>query len=344
MALKLATEFLMPGGIPAPNSTIKSCVGTFVTKVFRSKDYNKLMWVFNQLFTKVEATKPPASRYPPQTTPLTTRNVSAEIFVVCRGFKAPQKLDPKFLDPRSVFEELPDPTPNAEAKVFHPEKRKRQREGYEDGDYTFYKEVSAASFVESQDPIQLLSSTSRITWTDETSRKLRFKELTTKDIGASSEDLKVLGKKEFRSLLKWRLSMREDLGLSSKKEEPSTEVAKETVTITEDDQIDAEMARLAAQDTATKKKERRKLNERKQREISRMQMGMLTPHELGMEQDAMDSDEIFGLKRAEQKGAMQGLLSGAVPENSSEEEDDENLEGSDDDEDADELEAQLDTM
>ena len=138
--------------------------------------------------------------------------------------------------------------------------------------------------------------------------------------------------------------MREDLGLSSKKDEPITEAAKETFTITEDDQIDAEMARLAALDTATKKKERRKLNERKQREISRMQMGMLTPHELGMEQDAMDSDEIFGLKKAEQKGAMQGLLSGAVPEDSSEEEDDENLEDIDDDEDADELEAQLDTM
>jgi len=275
---------------------------------------------------------------------LTTRNVSAEIFVVCRGFKAPQKLDPKFLDPRSVFEELPDPTPNAEAKVFHPEKRKRQREGYEDGDYTFYKEVSAASFVESQDPIQLLSSTSRITWSDEASRKLRFKELTTKDIVACSEDLKVLGKKEFRSLLKWRLSMREDLGLSAKKEEP-TESSKETVTISEDDQIDAEMARFAAQDMATKKKERRKLNERKQKEISRMQMGMLTPHELGMEQDTMDSDEIFGLKKAEEKGAMHGLLSGAVPDESSEEEDDEHLEDSgDEDEDVDELEAQLDTM
>ena len=274
------------------------------------------------------------------------RNVSAEIFVVCRGFKAPQKLDPKFLDPRSVFEELPDPTPNAEAKVFHPEKRKRQREGYEDGDYTFYKEASAISFIESPDPIQLLSSTSRITWSDDASRKLRFKELTTKDIVMCTDDLKVLGKKEFRSLLKWRLSMRDDLGLSAKKDEP-TEEPKETVTITEDEQIEAEMSRLAAQDLATKKKERRKLNERKQKEITRMQLGMLTPHELGMEQDAMDSDEIFGLKRAEEKGAMPGLLSGAVPEDSSDEDDeeDEYIESNDaDDDNVDELEAQLDTM
>ncbi len=199
------------------------------------------------------------------------------------------------------------------------------------------------NFVTTQDPIQMLSTTSKITWSDEESRKLRVKELTTKEIVACCEDLKVLGKKDFRNLLKWRLAIRGDLGFSAKpdnEEEPT-----ETVTITEDDQIDADMARMLAQDAASKKRERRKLNERKQKEVVRMQLGMLTPHELGMEQDAMGEDEIFGLKQTQRNGVLSDVLTGAVPEVDENEESEMDFEENDGNEDdVDNLEAQLDNM
>ena len=87
-AMRLATETLRRGG-------------TFITKVFRSKDYNALMYVANQLFSKVESNKPQSSR-----------NTSAEIFMVCQGFKAPDYIDPKLLDPKYALEEVEEDNGN----------------------------------------------------------------------------------------------------------------------------------------------------------------------------------------------------------------------------------------
>ena len=78
-ALKLATEVLRPNG-------------TFISKLFRSNDYNTVIWLFNKFFDEVQAVKPKASRFQ-----------SAEIFVVCQGFKAPKYVDSRLFEIDYLF-------------------------------------------------------------------------------------------------------------------------------------------------------------------------------------------------------------------------------------------------
>ncbi|KAI1414538.1 AdoMet-dependent rRNA methyltransferase spb-1 [Hypoxylon sp. FL1857] len=296
-SMKLATEFLVEGG-------------TFVTKVFRSKEYNKLLWVFNQLFTKVESTKPPSSR-----------NVSAEIFVVCRGYKAPKHLDPKFLDPRAVFAELAEQAPNNEAKVFKPEIKKRKRGGYEEGDYTQFKEIPASQFIETTDPIAILGSYNKLSFEQPRNGDVALAALdkmpdTTEEVRICCADLKVLGRREFKLLLKWRLKAREAFGLPTKKTsgpaEPEEEVA-EVESMDEELRIQEELQALKDKDNAKKKRERRKENEKKQKEIIRMQLHMVAPMDIGMEQDGpAGHDSMFALKPIDKHGAVNKIAKGKM--------------------------------
>lgn len=138
----------MASDILAPN-------GTFVTKVFRSKDYSALIFALKQLFKKVEATKPAASR-----------NASAEIFVVCLGYKAPSKIDPRIFDAKYIFCDLED-KPRIEgpdALLRAKDKQRRFREGYEDGISTTHKELLAHDFIISDNPVELLGNFTTISF------------------------------------------------------------------------------------------------------------------------------------------------------------------------------------
>lgn len=271
-ALKLACDLLSEGGI-------------FVTKVFRSKDYNALLWIFNQLFTKVSATKPPASR-----------SVSAEIFVVCQGFKAPKRLDPKLLDPRFAFAELLKPSTNDEEKVFNPEKKKRKREGYEEGDYIQFKDRLASEFVQSSDPIAILGSASRLSFqpaeNDQTALAAitRLPE-TTPEVLECCSDLKVLGRKEFRLLLRWRMRAREVLGLSINRKVSGQSAAvneiAEIVPMDDELHLQEELQLLDERESKRKKRERRRNNEKRQKEIRRLQLRMTNSSDIGLDQEGL---------------------------------------------------------
>ena len=260
-ALKLAVENLTAGG-------------TFVTKIFRSRDYNNLMWVFQQLFEKVEATKPPASR-----------NVSAEIFVVCKGFKAPKKLDPRLLDPKEVFEELGggnESKQNNEAKIFNPEKfsSQRQRQGYQEGDYTLFHTMPIMDFIKQDDPINQLGSLNKFDLPapkdddnddhdhDHEWKILSKLKLCTPELLECIKDLKVLGRKEFKMILKFRKQKQKA------------------------------------------KRLKKNANELKQKEIIRNQMNMLTDMNIGIEAAQIGADSLFNLKTAEKTGQLDKLAKG----------------------------------
>lgn len=167
-----------------------------------------------------------------------TRNVSAEIFVVCREFLAPKAIDPKFLDPKHVFKDLDASPPldngvtvnNAQTNIFQPDKKRRHRVGYADNDYTLFKQIGVAEFIHSSDPITILGAVNKMSLTTEEEKSYVRQSLpctpplftrwlaswaslplTSEDIKANLDDLKVLGKGDFKALLKWRTALREEV-------------------------------------------------------------------------------------------------------------------------------------
>ena len=88
------------------------------------------------------------------TKPAASRHESAEIFVVCLGYKAPDKIDPKFLDGKHVFSELDadvganELAEETNKEIINPEKKKKTpAEGYESGATLLFKQAKASEFI-----------------------------------------------------------------------------------------------------------------------------------------------------------------------------------------------------
>ncbi|KAF0701291.1 Aste57867_8220 [Aphanomyces stellatus] len=277
IALKLAVDVMGKGA-------------TFVSKVFRSQDYNALLWVFKQLFKKVSATKP-----------LSSRNESAEIFVVCEDYLAPHSIDPKLLDPEHVFSQL-EKDKDTGLTIFHPKygQQKRHREGYDEAlGQTLTRQLTVGDFIASMDPIRMLTDATSIAFGADDAM---FKDhaVTTAEVKACLADLKVLGKGDFKNLLKWRTKMQVYRDELLKADAPDEEVAEPVapaapVELTEEEKnaaVREELAQLRANVLAKKKREKKKEREKKAKERVRAAMGM---SETGIE--LTDDAQAFSLKK-----------------------------------------------
>ncbi|XP_074018729.1 pre-rRNA 2'-O-ribose RNA methyltransferase FTSJ3 [Numenius arquata] len=270
MALKLACEFLCKGG-------------WFITKVFRSRDYQPLLWIFQQFFSKVQATKPQASR-----------NESAEIFVVCQGYQAPDKIDSKFFDPKYAFKEVEVQTKSVTELV---SKKKPKAEGYADGDTTLYHRFTLMDFLKAPNPVDFLSKANEITLGD---GELENHSSTTEELRQCCKDIRVLGRKELRALLNWRTKLRRflakklkeqakelDINLSSGEEEEGKEedkkkkktlpsAAPDEEVKEEEEEVELALAEMKAKELAELKRKKKKIlkEQRKQRERVELKMDL----------------------------------------------------------------------
>ncbi|XP_040897038.1 pre-rRNA 2'-O-ribose RNA methyltransferase FTSJ3 [Toxotes jaculatrix] len=322
MALKLACEFLTKGG-------------TFVTKVFRSKDYQPLLWIFQQFFKKVQATKPQASR-----------NESAEIFVICQGFVAPDKIDSKFFDPKHAFKEV-----EVQAKTVREliPVKKPKAEGYTDGDLTLYHSFTVTSFLKADNPVDFLGKASEIAFDNP---DLESHPATSDEIKECCRDIKVLGRKELRLLLNWRSKLRrylakklkeeakqldQEISLSSDEDEEEEEEPDKKKKEEKEDEEDEEeemerkLAELKAEEVAELKRKKKKLLKERRKQRERVELKMDLP---GVSIADTNDSSLFSLTTIKKqkvladisKGDMQAantLIDGDDDLHLSEEEDDE---------------------
>ena len=266
-SIKLASEFLKEGG-------------WFISKVFRSIDYNSLLYVMKQLFDKVEATKPLASR-----------TQAAEIFVICQGYKNPSYIDSKLLDPKYALKQIDDEdtmknnTINSIKAMFD---RKKNRSGYNTD--TLFIVKSFKDFIECSNPFKFLFETNKIkVETEDCKKYVEIIKNKPKDYELYFDDLQVLGKKEMEELIIWRNKIRTKLNLSRKENIKEKEEEKEKKEKDINEEMDEEIKKYEKQ-----RKKRLEAQKRKQEKIELSnKKAFILQEDQPQDNDVDNDDELY---------------------------------------------------
>jgi AdoMet-dependent rRNA methyltransferase SPB1 len=140
-------------------------------------------------------------------------------------------------------------------------------QGYDESlGVTMHKAVPAIDFIKSSEPVQVLSQVHALTFEDEASKQLLDNKATTEEIKACCEDLRLLGRNDFKALLKWRMALvrahqkalkdaKESDGEASEEEPRTAEQMEEE----KQSKMQAALQELIGKELARKKRERKRL-------------------------------------------------------------------------------------
>ncbi|KAE8705180.1 isoflavone reductase-like protein [Hibiscus syriacus] len=215
--------------------------GTFVTKVFRSQDYSSVLYCLKQLLRRLKFGNHM----------LVAQNQLRLMFWA------------KVID------------------VLRVTKQKRHRDGYEDGETISKKMSTAADFIWSDSPLEILGSVTTITFGDPASLPIKDHSSTTEEVKALCDDLRVLRKQDFKHLLK-------------KATPPTPTTAKDDDKgdeENEDDKLLNEMEELTYAMERKKKREKKLLAKRRAKDKSRKATGM----QIDALEDGYVDHELFSL-------------------------------------------------
>ena len=213
--------------------------------------------------------------------PNSSRSQSSEIFIVCLKYTAPNSIDPKLLDPNHVFKEINDPG-LVKVDVMHKKYEKlnkRHRTGYDESlGMLLSTKVSVLDFIKSKDTVSAIRilTDANVLEFPEVCDEIAQHPATTEEIRLCFSDLRVLGKLDFKKILKWRETMK--TFFFSKAEEieaDGTEPSEEKTSRRRNDSeimdVDAEIERMNSQmnqaDKRDKKKTRLKASKERQRQV-----------------------------------------------------------------------------
>lgn len=272
-ALKLASGFLRSGG-------------WFITKVFRSKDYNALLWVLKQLFKKVHATKPSASR-----------KESAEIFVVCQFYLAPDKIDPKFFDSKYVFEELDLENPKQFSLLQQNDKKRIKAVGYTEKEFSMRNELNVSEFIAAENGLNELQGVSVIVFDSEV---IKNHPKTTDEIKECCKDIKVLSRKDIRNLLAWWKVLHEQMYPKEKISDVVEDAPKKPLTKDEEDDLEVDemekhIADMELEELKEAKRKKKKTAKTRSKLNEKLNLKMVLKYDEGPREEADDMFDVSGM-------------------------------------------------